>query len=187
KLDGETRVQPRIHQLQSPTLVRFRESTANTRWLWLLNAGMDRELLTQSRRQCLDESQTAWIPRIGLGDERAEYVVDLRFGDAVSAAQLHRRFARLCSELIEVERIDRHPHVPEVAVETHRDELVRWTEPRRAAAKDHSPESFLSFHFESDRSIVEIHRHVVLQQGDLVDGGDVVDASLEFESRPVVC
>ena len=66
--------------------MRFRESTANTRWLWLLNAGMDRELLTQSRCQCLDESPTAWIPRIGLGDERAEYVVDLRFGDAVSAA-----------------------------------------------------------------------------------------------------
>src|SRR5204863_7994400 len=132
------------------------------------------------------ERQASRISRIRFGDKRAEYVADLRFRDAVSAAQLERWPVGLGGQSIEVMRLDRQSYVSEITIEAHGHEVAGGADPRRAAPQHYASEGSVgSFDFHGKRSLIEIHRDVVVQPGDIVDGGDVVGAGLEPEPGPV--
>ena len=135
ELHRQIRVQLRIDQLERATFGDRRQSPAKSRHDWFAHASMERQLVTQSGGQRFDECETARISRIRLSDERAGDVCDLGFHNPIASPQLHSLSIGLGGDhSIEVDRIDRHPHVAEVAVEADRDYIVRRTDPRRTAA-----------------------------------------------------
>jgi hypothetical protein len=182
----QTRVELRVHQFERAALGEGGKSTTQPCRTRCAGAGVNRNLLTQTSCERLDERESARISRVRLGDERAEYVSDLRFRNSESTSQLHWGAAAIGrDDAIEEDRVDRHPHVAERAIEADGNEIAGGVDPGAAAAEDDAAKAVLTFDFERERPIVEVHRDVVMNAGNVVDAGDVVATGLESQSGPV--
>ena len=151
-----------------------------------MRAGVERELVTEPGGERIDERESARIPSIGLGYQCADDVSDLGLRYPVRPLQFYGIVARLGrDEAIEVDRVDRHPHVVERAIEADGDEIAGGTDPGAAAAEDDASKAGWLFDFERERPVVEIHRHVVMHPDEVVDAGDVVAPGLQSEAGPI--